>query len=816
MATQNHFKSLKKKFEEWCGDKVSSFPGEARAQSYYCPVRINSVDSTRLWIRFARKAGYDVCIFGDFKKELKTLEVQTDIGFKHLYTSKNDPDPKEYNILRKKFSDYWTKITSFKREHNDYTKLYKKTKYKPYNYKGKIYLPFINPETPEAPISAMQIIDAQGQKFFATTSKVSNSFCVLAEPATRDSLVYIVEGLNTGLACLLGGIEGAGVVCAGGISNVENVLRFFKSKRYNVVLAVEKKGKEIYQNLKVKYDCLLVGDFDFEDVDDLYRRTNLNLLKRNLRFFKEKNYISLGIDKKNDVVCYIKSLDNVKTYAHKDREILFCDVHNTQKPPDKDTVKKFYFKVRFQCRFAGVIRPLNRVKYGIFPDQNNKNFYYWDMQNLYLIKEKDGVPSIVKVNPLSVIRHDFLLCKENAKKRPDLTKLKPLDPKELKELFKPLFLFKFKPIEHRLLLGWVIQSFLCGGLPYRSPIWITAPTGNGKTDISQRLLMKLFPEMDRKTGRNSTPKYFVRQYAGKAMPLHRDEYEPNPRHGNNTREEMEYIRASATERYPSRGISFGLGDETMSFEYCISVLFTSIRTPRELTSADYARILFFYMGYNHHKNYEAIMSNFESKITPVLQYRLLLTCLLKLHKIRRDYFRACGNKNIRLLTNHKKSSIFMLTCCYNALQCFEDTVSFKSAIEYAQKIDSKERPSRLLKTILDLSLKKQHHSVTESFLLVEALTYKTLQEDLKKKGIIIKGNFLLIHEKKGVLFIKRLFAENGEKNEMANILKELKNDGKYYHSQKGHFLRFDWKTIQEDYYGKAKKIPEGSGAIHQK
>ena len=802
MATHYPLKKLHRSFEKWCGERISEFPGPDRNKEYYSPVRTESPKSTRFWVRFYRKAGYDICVFGDFKGDLKPLEKKVNIGFQNLYTSENNPDPIAYKNERKKFASEWAIIKRMPKRHNDYTSAYVKTEYKPYNHQNTLYLPYINPLKPNCPLQAVEIIDAKGQKFFATNSEVVSSFHIVKMPVSRASIMYISEGLNSALACLLGAPRGSGVVCTGGLNNLEQVILFFKSKGYPIALAIEEKGKDKYMELKEKHDCMIVGDPAFEDIDDFYKKTNITLLKKNLVQFKEKNFIALGIDKKNDVVCYIQSLDNVKTYPAKDRDLLYCDVHNAQTTPDKEVTKKFYFKVRFQCRIVGGIQPLNRVKFGIFPDKKEKNFYYWDMQNLYLIKEGDEKSTITKIPPLSAISSDFLLCKENAKKRPDLTKLTPLSPCELNDLLKTLFMFKFKPIEYRLLVGWIIQSFLCGGLPYRAPIWITAPTGHGKSHISKRFLMALFPEKDRKTGRNSTPKYFTRHYSGKAMPLHRDEYEPNKRHAQNTMEEMEYIRASATERFPSRGISFGLGDETISFEYCLSVLFTSIKTPRELSNADYARILFFYMGYKHHPEYEQKMREFEKRITPTLQYRFLLTCLQQLHNIRKAYFNACGKKNIRLITNHKKSSVFMLASCYNALRCFNDKIPLNEAVEHIKAIDEKENESRILKTILSLSLKKQHYSFGESYMLIECLNDKELNKEMKKKGIYRKGSYLYIDAKRGLLFVQRLFGERGEIVETINLKKELANDGKYYIDSIEGKLRFDWLAVKEDYFGK--------------
>ena len=808
MATHYQFKKLKKMFETWSGHKVSSFPGNSRSNEYYCPVRLDSPKSQRFWVRFYRSSDKDICIFGDFAKELKTKKIETDFGLKNLHTCKEDPNPIVYINERKAFNNKWSKILSYPIKHNKYTEKYKELKNVPlYNKDDKLYIPFIDPKNKEHPLQAVEIIDAHGQKFFAENSRVASAFAVIQQPASKEGVIYIAEGLNSSLACLRGCPKGSGVICAGTISNIEAVLSYFKQKGYNVALAIEKKGVETYNKLKVNYDCLIVGDPDFDDIDDFYRKTSLKLLQRNLKFFKEKNYIALGVDKKNDVVCYIKSLDNVRIYKMNEKEMLYSDVFNTVAVPDKEVVKKFYFKVRFQCRFAGVIKPLNRVKFGIFPDKKSDDFYYWDMQNLYIIKKNNAHSKVIKIDPLSVISHDFLLCKENAKKRPDLTKLAPLTPCELKNLFEPLFMFNFQKMEYRLLVGWVIQSFLCGGLPYRTPIWITAPTGNGKSDISRRFLMHFFPEMDRKSGRNSTPKYFTREFSGKAMPLHRDEYEPNKRHAQNTMEEMEYIRASTSERFPSRGISYGLGDETISFEYCVSVLFTSIGTPRELSTADCARILFFFMGYSHAQDYEKRMAKFEKIMTSEMRYRFLLTCLQSLHLIRDKYHYACGFKEIRRIPSHKKSSVFMLVSCYNAFKCLGDEISLDKAVEYAKNLSQKETESRLLKTLLNLSLKKQHYAHGESYQLIEILNLSTepdgasFKQDLLRKGLKIKGKVLYIHKKKAVLFFKRLFVENGELAEPQNILKELKNDGKYFIEHYKDYLKFDWTTIQEDYFG---------------
>ena len=78
-----------------------------------------------------------------------------------------------------------------------------------------------------------------------------------------------------------------------------------------------------------------------------------------------------------------------------------------------------------------------------------------------------------------------------------------------------------------MVIGWIIQSTICGGLQYRSPLWILGPTGAGKTQIAERVIRNFFVFYERKSGRDTTPKWIHREFHGKAIPLQRDEYDPS-------------------------------------------------------------------------------------------------------------------------------------------------------------------------------------------------------------------------------------------------------------------------------------------------
>ena len=655
----------------------------------------------------------------------------------------------------------------------------------------------------------MQWVDENGKKLFRKGSEWLSSAFVIREPLKKESIVYLCEGLNTGYAVLMGAKKDAGIYCVGGITNYRYVMTELQKKEYkNIVLCAEKEGYEKYKELKAWANCSLIGSKKYEDLDSFYRKTNLSLLKKALLSFQENNYIPLGLDEKNQIVIYLKTVGNIHRYKKNDADILFTDAYNIEQPAEKEVIMTFFWRTRKQCRLLGTVDKVLVFKEGIFPYKGD--YYYYDTQRVYLINKK----KIVKIDPVNLISNSLVLKKETNERFPDLEKVNALNRDQIRELFSYLRLFKFKEIEYKLLAGWVIQSVICGGLSHRTPIWITAKESTGKTQMTKRLLLNFFLFYDSKTGRSTTPKWLTRRYSGRAMPLHRDEYEPSERHRRDTDEEMSYVRASATERFPSRGISDGLQDSTIDFKYCFSALFTSIKEPDELTKADITRFIFFRPKPYHAKNYELRIKEFEDKMTKEYKSAFLKTCMLAMHNIQKSFDSKMNNPKYREILTHRKASFFMLASCYNAVAGTEEDKIEPDDIKRYMDMRIEKRHSKIMKKCLTYTLNKHNYNLTENRMLIELLRKKEGRKILRDKGIFIrKKKELLVDIKKGVLFFQRLCKENGSPIDSENLDHKMKNDGEYFIKTvtvgvlkdqsvpRGTYWVFDWKNLKGDLYG---------------
>ena len=429
-------------------------------------------------------------------------------------------------------------------------------------------------------------------------------------------------------------------------------------------------------------------DLNYSDIDELYEKTSLEVLKKTLSNFKEDNYIPLGLNDKNDIVCYLKTTKNIHAFSKTNADLLYTDAHNSGKQPDMKTAQTFYWKVREVCRLRGLIKPVRIYKYGVFP--YGGDYFFWDSNNLYLLKDK-----VTKIDILSVISPDLLLLKYHNKKFPDMEKLKPLSKDELKKIFEPFYLFNLDKRDRKLLVGWIIQGLVAGGLPFRAPVWIHSPSGYGKSHLTDKLIRKYFTMYARQTGRTTTPKSIPRYFDGKAMPLQRDEFEPEAFRDREAREELSYIRMSASERFPSRSISKGVMSETIEFEWCVSALYTSIEKMPALTQADKMRFIFIDLNYSFDKNYFKKITAFQKLMTTEMRYRLLLTVLLKRKDIEKAHERLRQLPQCRHIQSHIKSAYFMLAVCYNTLNPFGERIDYSKLVHSMEKIQEEKKKNEL-------------------------------------------------------------------------------------------------------------------------
>ena len=720
------------------------------------------------------------------------FKVDFDIS-PYIRTKKSKPTGKNYSKERSDFYEFVDKLL-VKKGFNEYLTDYIKDKPTCFIHDKLLLVPFFRKNRVEAVLK----INKSGSKFFIKGSEPKNAYHYIRFPE-NSTLVYLCEGIKTGYAVGKGASKNNAVVCVGSVGNLENAIKHFKiSKRSEVVLCAEKESYSLYEKLKIKYDCLLVGDKRFSDLHDYYKELGLDMLKRILVAFKQKQYIPLGIDSRKRVVCYMKRLKTVEAFSQTEYKELYSDAFGKRELPENSIMQNFYWDVRALCREAGTIHNYRKIKEGIFPYKGN--FYYYDTENFYVIKQD----KIKKIDEEVVISNELVLCKEKKHNLIDLEKVNALTDGEVKKLFEIIDLFNIPEFDRKMVIGWIIQSTICGGLQYRSPLWILGPTGAGKTQIAERVIRNFFVFYERKSGRDTTPKWIHREFHGKAIPLQRDEYDPSKKHASDTMNEMEAVRASSTERFPERGISAGVDDTTQTFCYCFSAFYTSIKKPNELSDADLARFVFVKMGKNLNKKLAKMVLKFEKFMDIKMKSRFLKHFLLKLYDIRYDFDYCMSDERLGF-SGHEKTSYVMLMCCYNSI--YKD-LKLEDLQPYI-KIDE-QTYSRKYIECLNLVLSKLNYAFYTSKQFYDILKNEDDKDFCNERGFYIKGNKLYVNVKKGIRFLCKLFSENKNEIRANNLRSELVQDGKFFLCKRiigslkdnsiprGEYLVFNWKeTIKE-------------------
>ena len=798
--------NLIKKLSDHFGEEFELNLSEATNSGFYYLKRASNPKSTRFWIRFSHGTDADYFLAGDFQAgPEKNLKGVVDFNISNLKKSDGVPSDRDYQAQRKVFEKSISKVLS-RKGHNAYTQPYANDSPTCFVNSNILYMPFYKGKK----IRAVLKIDEKGSKFYMKHSEPKGAVHVVKPPVDNESFIYLCEGLRTGYAVRRGLTnKDSGVLCVGSCGNMENIIKFLKEdKKYeNLVICTEKSAHDYYINLKNKYDILLVGSEAHSDMHSYYYKMGLDMLKKSLVSFRQKSYIPIGLDANGKIYVYTKQLKNIGLYSRATAKELYVDTHNTKTIPEQKLLEKFYWEARSLCRHSGTINSYRKIKEGIFP-YNNKLFYY-DTENLYIIKEN----KIKKIDAQAVICNELVLCKDRNYKLADLEKAEPLEPSEIRKLFKILNIFNISDFEKKLIIGWVIQSAVCGGLSYRCPMWLIAPTGTGKSQLTNRVLRHFFLFYERKLGRQTTPKWIHRCFHGRAIPLQRDEYDPSKKHAFDTMDEMECVRSVTTERFPERGISGGIDDTTQTFSFCFSPMYSSTRKPKELSEADLARFVFVKMNRGLNDFYNEKILAFQKKMTTLMKTRLLKTLIFQISKIEKEFNKLMCDPNIRF-SGHEKSSYLMLMCCYNSIM--NDKIQMSEILPKIKR-ENPEGFSRVLIQCLDLSLTRQHYALGESRTLYDVLCDKLNEDDssfdvLEGKGVFVFKDYLFINEKKGVKFLSKLFRENNTPFTGDKILcSELENDGmlfvkKYKKSEKtqtkqiprGVYLMFDWKKIKKE------------------
>ena len=123
----------------------------------------------------------------------------------------------------------------------------------------------------------MQYVDKEGVKKFIKGSELEDSFCSIKKPV--GDYVYLCEGIRTGLTILDNCPKKCGVVCAGSLYNIENIVKAFK-KKYKIIICSEKAGYDKYIVIKNTHNVFCIGNKDYDDLHDYLIKTNRDCVKR--------------------------------------------------------------------------------------------------------------------------------------------------------------------------------------------------------------------------------------------------------------------------------------------------------------------------------------------------------------------------------------------------------------------------------------------------------------------------------------------------------------------------------------------------------
>lgn len=171
---------------------------------------------------------------------------------------------------------------------------------------------------------------------------------------------------------------------------------------------------------------------------------------------------------------------------------------------------------------------------------------------------------------------------------------KPLGDLEVAELLALLERWNWlagRPLAARAILGWVAGAFLVGALKWRSHIWVTGGTGEGKSMFEQLIRTLL----GRLAQRSSDPsEAHIRQVMkGAARPVLVDEIEPSEM-SQRAAQVVETARMASTDGQAEVGRG-SAGGEAVGYKIRASFYFTSILHP-PLKPQDLSRLTIFDLG----------------------------------------------------------------------------------------------------------------------------------------------------------------------------------------------------------------------------
>ena len=547
----------------------------------------------------------------------------------------------------KQIDDIHSKITTFlegkKKEDTSYTRLKNITNYSAYSENDTLFIPLYN----EDKITGLQIISPTGSKRFKKHSICANSYHIVSN--NYDRLVFVTEGYAT--ACTVAkAVPNSMVICAFSLHNLPPVCkRFIKSDYSRVVIACLERdlknsdtNRVLKEALKGVTACAIPRFINPKskgtDFNDLATEEGIKQVQIQLNFINletmENSPIPLGYTEGNEFYLfsrltrtYVKFTDSLKAYTHFLFTSSFLQKHfpHTSKEYNDKQATAYYSGL---CRAVGRFNPTLVRGLGVFKEYNKLLF---NNGNLVYQFEDNRLVSWDNQQSSYVYKSDTPLFD-------DLSSSKPLDVKDIKELGSALCSLDWEDSQLGIvLLGWMVQSTLCGITDWRTHLWILGDTSTGKSYIRSEIFKKIFGYANFVDSAFTTARGILRCISHSAVPVIHDEAEGS---SANALVQMKQIMEMHRQSCEGKGGQINIAKQTSSgvnnYHIRHSVCNLSIRSTYP-TAADSDRFLELHLKRGDWDSKFSQANNFFSKINSDFSARFLLSCLSKADDYLKNY-----------------------------------------------------------------------------------------------------------------------------------------------------------------------------------
>ena len=540
---------------------------------YQSNIKLNKVEKTQLakTIKDAEKK---------VKEEREALQLQTSDRAK-LYWDHSSTNPHANYLSRKKINDLYGAMTAM-------------------DSQGRcVVVPL---QDNEGKLWTTQTISDDGFKMFMKGGKKTGSYHVIPdrELLNDQEVIYIAEGYATA-ASIYQAINKP-VVVAFDTNNLIAVGKAIRNKYTEcaIIFCADDDGeikrpdgtvwnpgidtaKKASEALNAQYISPKFKDKkDQSDYNDLHCSEGLDHVKSQILGIeiKEPEFVTpLGYD---DQGFYFISSDKpivtkISAAAFSPNIIYdLLSVHSYwaarypggEKAKDQIDWSELYRALMMACKARGVFRPHNIRGAGVWQDKGKT-----------IINMGDGLWIDGDIKPYNFIKSKYIY---QASANIPIPTENFATANEMKDFGSVLEQLSWKRKESSFfLLGWLMVAPVCGSIKWRPHIWVTGPSGSGKSYVMREIISPLL--LNNLTVRGNTTEAGIRQTIGAdAKPLVFDESETDDEKSSRRIKGVIELCRQSSDAEDSRVYKGTAGGKSLSYSANFAAVLASIRVNLEV------------------------------------------------------------------------------------------------------------------------------------------------------------------------------------------------------------------------------------------